>query len=305
MILNGCTLRAMPTLHLAGSNRSLAALMTRRAVPLIGLTAAAAVLVGCRSVGPVNPAVRVSASELKVARETMVSNPVELDRPVLVLSGYRSPATNARRLTSRVRSMTSGKAEDFHTVVYMFGDDIHEIAARVVREVQERWPSDSPDETVEVDVLGISMGGLVARHAALASDDRPARLDSSRAEPTRRLKVRRLFTYGSPHQGSILARRIAIDPAAKAMKPGSVYLGQLNSKWPETDYELIPYAQLNDTWVGATRTAPPGEVPLWDRGQVFFSHFLVPGNPLFVADTARRLRGEQPLIVKGEQPPRD
>ncbi len=265
----------------------------------------ALMLSGCRTVGPLNEAIRATPADVQLAAAEMREAPRPLDRPVVVLSGYRSPATNALRLARRVRLQTSGDKRDFLVVVYMFESDIHEIAARVVRLIEERWPSNDPEQTIEVDVLGISMGGLIARHAALAPDDRPGRMDGKPVAGFKRLNIRRLFTYGTPHLGAKLASKIRIDGASRAMQPGSPYITALNSKWDPQRFEVVPYAQLNDTWVGATRSAPPGAVALWDRGQPFFSHFLLPGNPLFIADTARRLRSEPPLIEAGSPPPMD
>lgn len=280
------------------------------AAKLTGCTALVLVPFGCVPIGASNPAIAVSSQTLRSERERMRADPVKLERPVLILSGYRAMPSIANRLCYRIKGMTSQNEDDFLTISYTFGDDLHELAQRALREVQERWPSDDPDETIEVDVLAISMGGLVARHAALPPDQRPPttqppEADAAPAEASRRLKIHRLFTFGSPHRGAILAKSIAIDPAARAMKPSSDYIRQLNSTWQSVDYELIPYAHLHDGWVGATHSAPPGMNPFWDRGRLLLSHFSVSGNPLFLVDTARRLRGEDALLTETTEPPRD
>lgn len=278
---------------------------TGMSAKISGLGVLALVPFGCVPVGPSNPALSVSGQTLRTERQRMRADPVELERPVLILSGYRAMPSIADRLCHRIEGMTSQNNDDFLTISYTFGDDIHELAQRAVTEVQERWPSDDPDETIEVDVLAISMGGLVARHAALSHDQRPPRANAAPTESFPRLNINRLFTYGSPHRGAILAEKIAIDPAARAMKPNSVYINQLNTTWESVEYELIPYAHLHDGWVGATNTAPPGMDPFWDRGRLLLSHFMVSGNPLFLVDTARRLRGEPALLTETTKPPRD
>lgn len=67
----------------------------------------------------------------------------------------------------------------------------------------------------------------------------------------------------------------------------------------------IPYAQLGDEIVGATRSAPPNQVPIWTRGTLLFSHWSITENPLILADLARSLRDEPPLLTPGPPPPRD
>jgi len=179
------------------------------------------------------------------------------------------------------------------------------MADRAIDQIQERWPSESDHETIEVDVLAISMGGLIGRLAALPPDERPPRADGQDQQQPRRLRIVRLFTFGTPHQGAKLAEYITFDHASRAMRPGSEFLDALNATHATADFELIPYANLNDTWVGATRAAPPGVDPIWDKGRAVFSHFLVSDNMVFVVDAARRLRGEEPLVDARTPPPSD
>jgi hypothetical protein len=286
-----------------------------RAIPLtarlFGWTAVIVTPFGCASIGPSNPAITLSGADIRAERDRMASSPVPLERPVLVLSGYRALPSLAGRLRNDIVELTSGQPEDFHVISYTFGNDIHTLAELAVTQLEAKWPSDDPDQTIEVDVLAISMGGLVARLAALPPDERPPDARPVRTEtsttppPTKRLRINRLMTFGTPHQGAKLAEYITLDNASLAMQPGSQFLQELNKSWPRTEYQLIPYAHLNDGWVGATRAAPPGEDPIWDRGKAVFSHFLVSYNPLFIADASRRLRGEEPLIDVRTPPPSD
>src|SRR5690606_31698393 len=105
--------------------------------------------------------------------------------------------------------------------------------------------------------------------------------------------------------GAKLAKLIAIDGAARSMKPGSPLLGRLNAEHERADYELICYARLNDTWVGATNSAPPGVNPIWVPGTLIASHQTITTDQRILADLGRRLRGEEPLARPGECPPRD
>jgi triacylglycerol lipase len=65
----------------------------------------------------------------------------------------------------------------------------------------------------QVDLVGLSMGGLVIR--------------SYLSEDGARAKVRRVVTLGSPHGGSKMAV-FGLGQAAKEMIPGSIFLESLN-----------------------------------------------------------------------------
>jgi pimeloyl-ACP methyl ester carboxylesterase len=214
---------------------------------------------------------------------------------------------HAAPLASNITKATSGNAEDVLLVSYPASSDIDAIANFVIEEVEARWPSPSTDSTVEVDVVGVSMGGIVARWASLPLQQR-VRSGAAASPPPRdskRLNIVNLFTYASPHRGAELAQTLAFDAAAMDLKPGSGLLATLDNAWINRTYELTCYAHTNDAIVGATRTSPPGTNPIWTRGTLLFSHFAVVHNPIFIADTARRLRGETPLVQASEPPPRN
>ena len=89
------------------------------------------------------------------------------------------------------------------------------------------------------------------------------------------------------------------------MRPGSDALARLDRALEHADYEMVCYAQVNDTWVGATRSSPPGREPIWTRGTFMFSHFTTSENRTVLIDIARRLRREEPLGREGGPPPLD
>lgn len=245
-----------------------------------------------------NPAFPVTMAEAKDDIARMRANPVSLDRPVVVLAGYRSWPMLAQGVRYKLYGITSGKPADFLAISYMFESDIETIAGIVARKVEERWPSDVPGETTEVDVVGISMGGLVARTASLPLGDLPGG-DEPRSK---RLKIGTLYTMGTPHLGAILAERVAPDRAARAMKPGSEFMTYLNERTGSHDFEIVPYAHLNDTWVGALNAAPPGQQPIWTGGTHVWSHFSITTDDRIMADLSRRLRGEEPIASPSEPP---
>lgn len=247
--------------------------------------------------------------ELAVAEARRLGEiPVILRRPVVVLNGYHGLPTLSHRIARKIAAMTSGDDRDFLEISFTLDSDVDCMAAEVTRQVNARWPNRNPGETIEVDVVGISMGGLVARWAAIAPEQR------SRSGPTpapgipfeaRRLRIARLFALGTPHRGAVMADLITPDSVARDMTQGSAFLNTLDEQFPAADYELVCYAQLRDYLSGATRCAPAGSVPIWTSGTLFFSHLKMADNPVFLVDVAKRLRGEAVHLMPGDPPPRN
>ena len=76
-------------------------------------------------------------------------------------------------------------------VSFLFDSDFDACRRRLVEQVDKAFPTDDPYRTTEVDVIAVSMGGIVARYAAL-----PA----APGEHRRQLRIARLFTISSPHR---------------------------------------------------------------------------------------------------------
>lgn len=222
-----------------------------------------------------------------------------LERPLVILGGYRAPYhVQVRVLTGRMVSMTSGVRSDALGVSFFFDGSLEESADWAVTIIERQWPSDDPDWTVEVDAIGISMGGLVGRHA-WASD---LRTDGTHRK---RLRLKRLFTVGTPHRGACLADRLTIDKPTREMRAGSGFLRALDAADADRDYELICYARTNDEIVGATRSSPEGMNPYWVHGPWLFSHQTIARDWRIAVDIARRLRGEAPFALETSAPPHD
>ncbi|GAB5497466.1 MAG: hypothetical protein Phyf2KO_25460 [Phycisphaerales bacterium] len=244
-----------------------------------------------------NPAFPATHKEVLEDRQRMRDNPVALERPVIVLSGYRSPSGASSGLARQIRKLTGAQHDQVVPIAYAFAGTIGTPAGKVIDRVEQNFPSDDPMWTTEVDVVAISMGGLVARLAA-------AELEL-RGEPHgKRLKIGTLYTLASPHRGALLADWIAVDSASRDMVAGSELLSALDAAFVSADYELVPYAVLRDGWVGATRAAPVGQEPIWVPGRLFMSHHMVSLNRRIQTDLARRLRGEEPM-GRPSQPPRN
>lgn len=248
--------------------------------------------------GIVNPCFDVSDESLASARGELAANPAILPRPLVVLAGWRSPPMPDGGVLARLSPLIPG-ARDTLGVTYASLGTIESAARRVVERVEARFPAGRTTDTIEVDVVAISMGGLVAR---LASGDDFARRH-------RRLRIARLFTLATPHRGARLARFIRPDHAAACMRPGSEFLRGLDGELPRAGFELTCYAQLRDWWVGARNTSPIGRVPIWCEPRGLFgrwlSHFAINFNPRVLTDVALRLRGMTPLSREGCEPPTD
>jgi len=272
---------------------------------MAALVSVGSVLAGCLRLPVPNQAFPADGAQVRAALASMRDDPSPPPRPIVVISGYRAPPMSATGLADTLRELTG--AEDVLAVSFPFGDDIPPLADRLVQAVADRFGSGADGvsgiaTTAEVDVVAISMGGLVAR-AAAADADAVGRTNALR------LDIHTLYTLGTPHRGARLARYIHFDKATRQMIPGSAFLAVLDgareqARGTPLDYRIVPYAVLRDSWVGATRSAPPDMHPIWTPGRLVLSHHLISLERRIHADLARRLRGEQPL-GRPSAPPRD
>lgn len=221
----------------------------------------------------------------------MLANPVGLTRPLIVLSGWRAPVWPAR-LLARQLGRLAGSPDRVGALSFATCLSFDAAIARVAPAVDRLWPSGDPKQTVEVDAVGISMGGLIARAAAIPTTGR------------QRLRIARLFTLGTPHRGARIAPFVPLDGLARDMRPGCDFLRRLDEALADASYELICYARTHDSWVGARNTAPPGREPFWTPGPLLLSHQTISADRLIRTDIARRLRSEPPLAARPSTPPR-
>jgi pimeloyl-ACP methyl ester carboxylesterase len=258
---------------------------------------AAAWLVGAAGCATIpTPHFPAGSAEVQAEWDRMKREPRGLDRPLLVLDGWRQPDFSSWSLAQTLRGLTGADKGDVLSASYLTRSDLDTIADDVIGRVERKWPSDDPEWTTEVDVVGFSMGGIVGRTAAM---------ERSESGAGKRLRIRRLYTIATPHRGAKLAQRIALDQAARDMRPGTEFLRRLDEALPGAGYELVCYAHTNDIIVGARNTAPPGREPIWTQGTMFFSHLTTRLDRAILADLALRLRGETPLSLGGSPPPRD
>lgn len=215
----------------------------------------------------------------------MAKDPVTLERPLVVLAGIGDLSISSGTLIRAIAPCVRGTILDVH-----FVDEATFQGARqkLLREVAMQLGGDL-DHLPEVDVLAFSMGGLVARDAAIED------------ESGRRLRIRRLFTVATPHEGARLAGAPLGVPQGEDMAPTSDFIDRLRQA--RRDYELVCYARLDDNTVGEEFAAPDGE-PLWwvptPAGE--WAHMAAFSDPRIIADITRRLRGERPIAMPPAAP---
>jgi pimeloyl-ACP methyl ester carboxylesterase len=250
---------------------------------------------GCMAASGAHEGFPAPAAGLAAERNRMIESPTGLDRPLLVIGGWRTPNVIASLLARDLRTLTGADGRQTASLGVLTCNTMDAAVRRAIAAVEHHWPSDNPALTVQIDVVAISMGGLVARAAALPDPE------STRKQ----LNIRRLYTLGTPHRGASLANRIAIDQLGRDMRTGSAFLGRLDEALMTSVYELVCYARTFDVMVGATNSAPEGQEPFWLHGPKVFSHSTTWLNQLIRLDIARRLRNEEPLALHPSPPPRD
>ena len=228
----------------------------------------------------------------------MRREPKGIERPLVVLGGYLDPGMGPWWTARRIRALTGDRR--ILSVGVGACTTFDECRRRVIDEVERAFPSADLRLTTEVDVLAISMGGLVARHAAIAP---PHEEGAEGSPPAKRLKIRRLFSISAPHRGARLARLPCFLPLHRDMRAGSQFLKELESAYAKRDYSLVPYVRLGDRLVGSANAAPQGEVPYWVSNPFIQpAHIGAVLDSRVLADIARRLRREEPFAKEPRTP---
>ena len=222
-----------------------------------------------------------------------------LPRPVVVIGGIADGWRTATGPASYIRKQTGeGRILAVHPG---FAWSFDGAADMVVDAVERYFPSDDPHETAEVDVVGVSMGGLVARHAA-APGQNGAR---------KRLNIRRLYTLAAPHSGAVLADMFGLVGTPQQMRSGGAFLSRVTQREQastEDDYEIVAYSRGQDQVIGEGLKIPPHlhgtEIhftPLWYAP----GHWGVHRDKRILADIVARLRqteGDAPQLQARTEP---
>ena len=267
--------------------------MSTRVLPLTLL--AATLACGCAGRGNPNPSFAVTTTEARDALREMARSPRLLERPVVILGGLNDPGFGPGYLAAQVRRVSG----DRRVMIFTFGpfESLDACGRRIARDVQRRFPGDDPLSTAEVDVVAVSMGGVVARAAAAPAGP----------NPSPKLRIARLFTISSPHRGAAMARWPALPIPGHVqtdLRPGSSFLRTLAEREvAAADYETRAYVRLGDRIVGQANASREGEPPHWlSTPPLEDPHHFAFRDPRIVADIVRRLRGEPPFATDPPEP---
>ena len=260
--------------------------MIFRRTPLVVVPLLALASLACSNApAPTNPSFPVTFDEARQAIHEMSAHPRPLDRPLVVIGGFLDPNVSPPLYKMHFQRITND--DRIVTVSVGFCGSFDECRQKVLEAVDRAYPSADPTWTTEVDVVGASLGGLVARYAAAPSDD-PAK--------PRRLKIARLFSISSPQRGATLANTLGFTRYHRDMRPGSAFMLALANHDAQATYQLYPYVRLHDEIVGEQYAAPPARDPLWlPNPPLALSHAGAMVDERILADIGLRLRNEVPL----------
>ena len=233
----------------------------------------------------VNPTFSISTADARADWRRMCSAPLPPGRMVVVVGGYADPGVAAFDVASRLRRVLGPEAS---IVSVQVGLSFSMDGARrhLLEQVHRAEAASGLSEETPVDVVAVSMGGLVARYAAV-----PHPMGGGKSDW---LRIARLFTIASPHTGARMADVPSIESRVREMRRDSGFIAEL-AREPR-DYELLPYARLGDWVVGEENTAPNGLIPWWVDTPMFeASHLQAHTDVRILVDIARRLRGEEPV----------
>jgi hypothetical protein len=276
-------------------------------------------LSGCGSSAE-NSSFPLTVSDARAELKAMEKQPVKLERPIVIVGGYLDFGIGTSQFASNLKQATGATDDQVLVLTNAFCFSFDQCREKIVNAVQEKWPSPDPATTREVDVVGLSMGGLASRYAALepgafslALRGTPVDFSATAAATTtstaslrpagRRLNIHRLFTLSSPHQGAVLADFPTLHRLQLDMRRDSDFITRMNALHESESFPVIPYTRVPDSHVGSAYAAPPGQTPIWLANSCFeASHWGIFNDPRVAADIARRLRGETPYALEPLSP---
>jgi hypothetical protein len=247
---------------------------------------------GCAGPQRVNPSFSIPLADAERELKAMQQAPVEADRPLVILGGINDPGYLPKKMQREIGAALHGRST---TVIYPFATRFEQCRRKVINTVDREFGVVSPDETVEVDVVAQSMGGVVALFSALP-------------DPIlgKRLKIRRLYTISSPLNGARRANALAwISPVSlhRDLRTNSPLQDRLRTAGP-VPFEVVSYSRLNDDTVGARYACLPEAPGVWwlDNPPLSLPHTGCFSDPRIVGDIIRRLRNETPFTVGSPTP---
>lgn len=233
----------------------------------------------CRNASPRNPSLPLTKSNARMFIKEMRKHPIPLQRPLIVLGGFYDFGVPAAFLKRYFLGIFRHRR--ILAVSFMGCHTFDSCVKRLISAVESKFPSNHAARTIEADVVAVSMGGLVARYAALPHNCH------------KQFHIHRLFTISTPHQGATLAKFPAWGALQLDMRSGSFFLKRLTNT--PTEYPIFPYVRLGDWLVGPQNAAPAGENPWWVPHRKIMAHTLSFCDDRILADILARLRGERPF----------
>ena len=266
------------------------------------------VAAGCASkpkVNEGNPSFRLTVEQAEADLDRIAKDPRPLQRPLVILGGFADPGVGGWATAAELRKYLTPAAQVM-SVSFTFCHTFDACRLHVIGAVDKAFPTADPNQTAEVDVIGLSMGGLVGRYCA-APTTAPASVSATAPSSQRRLRVHTLFTAASPHRGALRAERwpqlLKMQGDMTAGSPFYRRLEEAERAGGGTSYELVPYVRLGDTVVGPQYAAPTGRNPWWIPNRPGdFAHVGTMGDPRIMSDVLRRLRGETPWTKEPPAP---
>ncbi len=255
---------------------------------------ALALLPGCASTGPDNPSFPLSVPEARMEINEMTLDKKTLPRPLVLIGGYGDLGISQYLLLKTFFESVADHPQLITVSLFNCGS-YDECRARILADVNAACPGGDANWTAAVDVVGVSLGGGVARYAAAPSRD-PAH--------SQRLHIVRLYTMSGALGGAKVAN-LGITSFQQDMQPGSETQKYLDQVDPNPPYEIVSYVHLGDEMVGQENAAIAGRTPYWLPN--------IPYNPVWpheqimldgrvYADIARRVRGEKPFTISPPAP---
>ncbi|MHC5112532.1 MAG: lipase family protein [Planctomycetota bacterium] len=249
---------------------------------------------GCSLVQETNPSFDVGVKEAWAALEEMAADPRKPQRPVLITGGWQGKNLDSVR-TYKLAAMALGE-ENLIVVTYGGINTMSGARTRTIQRVLEAaGPVDANGYTPEVDVIGISMGGTVARDAAC-----PPREDGT--DDPHRLKIDTFYGISVPHQGLRLGVLGFYNRMAREMFSDSETNNRIQKYFEPGDYRIEDYGRLGDPWVGVENATVSGQTIRWLPNTGIGQAHLGFKDPRIVADIVKRIRGEEPFSTDPAAP---
>ena len=248
-------------------------------------------LVGCNLGQPENPSFAVTIETAEQTIDTMEEHPKAPVRPVVIAGGWGGTNLSKLPVTKDLRRALGPR----NVIVVTFNGckNFEECRRRLIGGVQRALKSKDPMSTPEVDVVGISLGGLVAVDAAGMPVDP--------LTDGRQMRIANLYTISTPFYGA----NMAFFPGSKFlddMQENSDYLKRIRNEVKDADYNIVAYGRLGDFWVGVDNVSATGYPFYWLPNRGFEDAHHGFNDPRIIADIAKRLRGEKPFTTSPPAP---